>query len=273
MIDVTSAYGLQFYFPMNDGAVGHSLRNHGEFGRIVVDLCLDYAGQDGVFVDAGANIGAVGLPFAKARPTWTVHAVEAHRGLAGLLAANATVNGLHNVAIHHMALGAERAIVDFPTPPLNEARNFGGIAMGQSGYNEPVRMDTLDALVPEGADIVKVDVEGYEPEVLKGAARLLATRKAIWILETVTQHPEASKETVRVMIEAGYEVYWLFVPFVTINAAKGGMAKNRVASGDANILALPPGAPNPWGLQRVRSADEQRPSSGAYAYLTRYGYA
>lgn len=34
MIDVTSALGLQYYFPVNDGAVGHSLRNHGEFGKI-----------------------------------------------------------------------------------------------------------------------------------------------------------------------------------------------------------------------------------------------
>lgn len=271
MIDVTSAYGLQFYFPMNDRAVGHSLRNHGEFGRVVVDLCLDYAGKDGTFVDVGANIGSVGLPFAKARPAWSVHAVEAHRGLAGLHAANATVNGLHNVATHHLALGAERGIVDFPMPPLDEARNFGGIAMGQGGHNEPVRMDTLDALVPDGADIVKIDVEGYEPEVLKGAPRLLAARKAIWILETVKQHPEASEATIRLMLEAGYEVYWFFVPFVTVSAPKRGAANNGVASGDSNIVALPPGAPNPWGLQPVHAADDKRPKGG-FDYLGRYGY-
>src|SRR4051812_46304360 len=99
MLEVAEAYGLSFFYPRGDHAVGASLRDHGEFARPESDLICDYlaAAAPGTFIDVGANIGAIALPVAARHPAWRVLALEAHRGLAGVLAANAYGARLFNV--------------------------------------------------------------------------------------------------------------------------------------------------------------------------------
>jgi hypothetical protein len=72
-------------------------------------------------------------------------------------------------------------------------------------------------------------------------------------------------------MEAGYQVFWFFAPFVTYIADKGRPANST--GGDANIVALPPGVENIWNLTPVSSAEEFRPGhSAAYPYMRRYGF-
>src|SRR5687767_2879191 len=94
------AYGLTFLYPASDTALGPVLARYGEFARPQRDFLLNQAGAaPATFVDLGANIGAISVPFAKHRPDWRVIAVEAHGGLAGLLAANALNNGCSRLEV------------------------------------------------------------------------------------------------------------------------------------------------------------------------------
>jgi len=129
----------------------------------------------------------------------------------------------------------------------------------------------LDDIAPADTRLIKIDVEGYEPEVLKGAQALIARRSAIWLAEATIQNPEASRQVIATFMEAGYRVFWFFAPFVTYIADKGRPANST--GGDANIVALPPGVENIWNLTPVASASEMRPGhSGAYPYMGRYGF-
>jgi FkbM family methyltransferase len=273
MLDSTVAYDLTFLFPTGDSAVGAALRNNGEFARTELDFLVEMATGQGALIDVGANIGAIGLPFARRRPDWTVLAIEAHRGLASVLAANALNNRLYNVDLVHAAAGASRGLVDFPATPLSAATNFGSIGFKmQGGSTEAVRMLRLDEVAPPETRLVKIDVEGFEPQVLKGAAGLIARREAIWLVEATVQNPEASAEVVRLFQDAGYAVHWFYAPFATPNSPKG--PPKDATRGDANVVALPPGVANLWNLPRVGAPGEMRPgSTAAYPYLTRYGYA
>lgn len=272
MLDSTDAYGLTFLFPTADSAVGASLRDYGEFARTELDFLLEMAKGEGALIDVGANIGAIGLPFASRRPDWKVLVIEAHRGLSGVLAANVLNNRLYNVDLFHAAAGAERGLVEFPATPLSEATNFGAIGFKvREGPMESVRMLTLDEVAPADTRLIKIDVEGFEPDVLKGASGLIKRQEAIWLAEATVQNPEASAEVIRVFQDAGYSVYWFYAPFVTPASEK--TAPPDVSRGDANVVALPPGVANVWGLPPVGAPGEHRPDQvSAYPYLARYGY-
>jgi FkbM family methyltransferase len=273
MLDCTIAYGLTFLFPTEDKAVGASLKLHGEFARVELDLLVELASTGGgAMIDVGANIGSIALPFASRRPDWRVVAIEAHRGLSGLLHANSLNNRLLNVDVVHAAAGDERSIVDFPAVPFSDKRNFGALGFTtETDAKEPILMLPLDQIAPPNTRLVKVDVEGFEPEVLKGASALIRSHAAVWLVEATIQHPQAAATSIRTFMEAGYSVHWLYAPFATPKSEKGSPTEPGV--GDSNIVALPPGVPNHWNLTSVVSPDDKRPgATSAYPYLKRYGY-
>ena len=274
MLDLTAAYDLTFMFPAGDKVVGPALRDSGEFSRVELDFLLEHgeAGQGATLIDVGANIGSIALPFAKARPDWRVIAVEAHRGLAGVLSANALTNRLFNVEVMHAAAGPERSIAEFPATALTAQGNFGELGFRVQGETEPVLMRPLDAFAPPNTALVKVDVEGFEFEVLQGARDLIAAQRATWILEASVQHSRTAAQVIAAFQSAGYQVFWFYVPFATPRSPKRAPA--NPLTGDANIVALPPGVPNRWSLRPVVEPGESRPgSTDAYPYLARYGYA
>lgn len=273
MLDSTVAYGLTFLFPAADSAVGASLRNYGEFARTELDFLVEVAHGAGTLLDVGANIGAIGLPFAHRRPDWTVHAIEAHRGLSGVLAANALNNRLYNVEVIHAAAGATSGLTSFPATSLSKATNFGAIGFkDREGPMECIRMLTLDELAAADTKLVKIDVEGFEPQVLQGATELLKRRTAIWLVEATIQNPEATASVIRTFQDTGYRVHWFYAPFATPASPKG--APSNPGVGDANIVAFPPDVPNVWSLPPAGAPGERRPGAVSdYPYLARYGYS
>lgn len=272
MLDRTIAYDLEFLFPAKDEAVGACLRRHGEFARVELDLLLDLATGPGTYIDVGANIGAIALPFAKQRPDWRVLAIEAHRGLSGVLWTNAMINRLYNVDVHHAAAGAARGLAEFPALALSSRTNFGAVGFkSTTGATETVRMLALDDVAPDDTRLVKIDVEGFEPEVLKGADALLNSHRAAWIVEATIQNPEAAIEVINCFRQKGYSLHWLFAPFATPKSEKDRPTTPMM--GDANIVALPRGVTSPWPMTAVDDKNRRPESLSAYPYLLRYGYA
>lgn len=275
MFDRTIAYGLDFVFPAGDTAIGHSLALSGEFARVIRDFLISQAREDrGALLDVGANIGAIGLPFAATKRGWQVVAIEAHRGLAGLLAANVANNQLSAVDVLHAAAGAKRCVADFPNPSLFGQANYGTVNFGAVNQpTAPVLMVTLDEVAPPTTRLIKIDVEGYEPEVLKGAQRLLHEVKPIWLVEAASHSPEQNASVAATFLDAGYRLYWFFAPFVTRRPLKGRLPLEP-GTGDHNLVALPPGVSNEWDLPVLTTAGEEPPkTTGAFSYLARYGYS
>jgi len=271
MLAETEAYGLRFLYPAADSAVGRCLAEHGEFARPEVDFLLAYATDRGRLVDVGANIGSIALPFAAARPEWRVTALEAHRGLSGLLAANVHINRLSNVEPLNVAAGARTEIVRFTDMTLSSRGNFGVLRFGMPGHTVPVLAQSLDEACDRFTRIIKVDVEGHEIEVLKGAQRLLSEQAAVWLVEHSHNQDDLNAQVIATFQDAGYAVHWFWAPFATPSAPKGPPADVRV--GDYNIVALPPGVPNLWSLPPVAEPTETPPGRlSAFGYLKGYGY-
>ena len=283
MLDVTRAYGLTFLFPEGDTAIGASLRNHGEFARPEVDLIgahLDLFEEPGTFIDVGANIGSISLPLAATRSRWSVIAIEAHRGLSNVLAANALNNQLYNVEVMCAVAGATSGITSFPSVPLSARMNFGALGSHLNDKVRPERvlMWSLDEIAPPNTRFIKMDVEGAEIEVLKGAGKLIDEIRPIWLLEANRsdgnrEHEERARETMRVLLNSAYKLFWFFAPFTTGNASKAPMTRSTPLRGDMNFLALPETIGNVWNLPGIADLNAPWPQQLAeFGYMTQYGF-
>jgi FkbM family methyltransferase len=135
----------------------------------------------GVFLDVGANVGfftliAAGLVGASGR----VIALEPIPRTFELLRANLDLNGFTQVQAERLALGAAPGTVQLHLPPPEAHRDFLVTKVPVPGW-EPVAVPcaTLDEAVARWQlpriDLLKIDVEGGEPEVIRGGRSALSS--------------------------------------------------------------------------------------------------
>ncbi len=128
-------------------------------------------------VDVGANIGYY-LLLAKRTigAAGRVICIEPSSENLPELLRNIEINAYANVSVHAVALGDHDGETGLQTG-INS-----GIVEGASGaYTVPLRR--LDNLVDGRIDFLKIDVEGYEGQVLAGAEHLLTSHKPTLFLE------------------------------------------------------------------------------------------
>jgi len=269
MIATTEAYGFTFAYPAGDLTVGTSLREFGEFGRVGSTIAAELA-RGAVFVDVGANIGAYALPVS--RDAARVIAIEAHPGLAGLLARNVAENGLGNIEIIAAAAGPAAGEVAFPTADLGEHRNFGSLSLARGAKaTAPTPMVRLDDVAPADTRLVKIDVEGFEPAVLAGATRLRAEVRPYWMVELDGDGPQG-RALVRDFQVAGYRTWWLYDPFVTPRAPRGDW-RRAFGRGDLSLLAAPAEAEQPSGMVEAVGEDYAwATNTQGFDYLARFDF-
>lgn len=123
--------------------------------------------RDAVVVDIGGNIGLTALILSALLPDGHVHVFEALPENAAFLRRNIAENGIRNVTVNSVALGRQPGSVQ-----MGAAGAGSHVQSGGQGVEVP--MTTLDRYVAEAGlarlDFIKMDVEGFEPPVLDGAA-------------------------------------------------------------------------------------------------------
>lgn len=268
MIDVTEAYGFTFAFPASDSAVGRCLRDYGEFARIGSTLAAQLS-VGGTFIDVGANVGAYALPVS--RSAKRVIAIEAQPSICELLRRNVADNNVSNIEIIGAAAGHEVGEVEFPAIDLDANINFGAVGIGRSrGPTVRVPVVRLDDLAPQDTQCVKIDVEGYEPEVLNGALNLVAQIRPSWLVEVATDTPR-TRSVIGGLRQAGYRTYWFYDPFVTPRAPKRQWTGEE--PGDINVLAISRERSQPVGMVEIGPDFDWPTSTAGFTYLHAFGIA
>lgn len=129
-------------------------------------------GEDDIFIDAGAAHGDTVTQFHHiARGKYrAMHAFEPDS--KNFAALNMLCNYLPGAHAYFAGLGDKEAEVDFYE---NADNRFGSNFTG-GGQKTTMKIMTIDGTVDE-ATLVKVDVEGWEAQVIKGGARVIAKCK------------------------------------------------------------------------------------------------
>lgn len=149
------------------------------------------ADPDSRVLDIGANIGITGLALSQIVPQGRVAAIEPVPATYRLLAANMRLAQASNVSTHNFALGKEPGEAVMQGNPDNASGSFVTdaryrVEMG-SHFREKVQVLRLDDAFPmldlDRLDMIKIDVEGFELNVLDGALELLAKYKPRVFLE------------------------------------------------------------------------------------------
>jgi FkbM family methyltransferase len=153
-------------------------RNFYELGMLE-DVCSRLPEQATV-VDVGANIGNHTVFFAKIAGAHTI-SFEPNPVALALLRDNIELNALQSrTEVHAVGLGekeARGAVVNDSPSNLGCAR----VELGSGGEVEIRRLD--DVVGTRHVDLIKIDVEGMEPMVLRGAKATLARSKPLVLAE------------------------------------------------------------------------------------------
>ena len=134
-------------------------------------VCSEFVADDGLVVDVGANIGITTLIAAGRTPRRTVYSIEAGPDVYARLAENIAANHLTSVHAYQFAVGSQAGTVAF-----TEFSAYGHVTVGDEhnarGSHIAVTMRTLDEFIETeqitSVDLVKIDVEGFERNVLEG---------------------------------------------------------------------------------------------------------
>ena len=141
----------------------------------------------GIAIDVGANFGCWTLPLSK--HATHVHAYEPQECCRDLIVRSVYANGFTNITVWNAAVGSKNGTVLVPRLDIEAADNFGGVSLlGACDEGNPVPIIPLDSMsYPRTVTFIKIDVEGGELDVLRGARDLIATDRPILMLEM--DHP------------------------------------------------------------------------------------
>jgi FkbM family methyltransferase len=146
-------------------------------------------------IDVGASIGWYSVLACNANPGVEVHAFEANPDILPYLQANASGRAIH---VHATAVSDRAGVVDFFCAPSSALSSV----TRNVGRRTAVPAVALDDLSLGPVDFIKLDVEGGELAVLRGARRLRAeSPHAVWMIEADERMLRESGESLEALDE------------------------------------------------------------------------
>lgn len=245
-----SRQGIRWRLDLAEG-IDLALYLFGKFEPTTVAAYQRLIRPGDVVLDIGANIGAHTLWLARAvGDSGKVYAFEPTAYAYGKLAQNLSLNpalAARVVAEQIMLVETAHAPVSpeiYASWPLDGGANLHDAHLGRPESTAGARSATLDAYTAAWArvSLIKLDVDGYECQVLGGGRELLAKHKPAIIMELapyVLEERGASLEALLgLLATAGYALFDLDgVTPITGNAARLHVMIPRGAS--LNVIARP----------------------------------
>jgi FkbM family methyltransferase len=206
-----------YLYNINDIYIGQAIERYGEYGGLEAQFLEQLCAVGDVIIEVGANMGAHTVTLAKrVGPTGAVIAFEPQRIVFQNLCANIALNSLSNVECHCAAVAATRSSLLVPELDFRQRNNFGGISLVNAPQGRRVLTVPLDEFVGlPRLKLIKIDVEGMEADVIKGAKQLIAKFKPLLYVEN--DRVDQSENLMRLIDSLGYSMYWHTPPLFNPN--------------------------------------------------------
>jgi len=160
-----------------------------------IQAAAEHLSPNATFIDIGAHIGYYSLKAATlVGPNGHVLSIEPNPQTLPKLRGNIEASGARTVTVWPVACAASESTLELYAAPESNTgesslskENASQEGAAPMAYSVPAR--PLDAIVKEAkldrVDVIKIDVEGAEFEVLKGAANTLDEYRPVLIVELV----------------------------------------------------------------------------------------
>ncbi len=143
-------------------------------------------------IDVGTNIGSSLLQFAnKIGPAGKVFGFEPDVKNYNNCIRNIDLNSFKNVAVENIGLG-DNTNEHYLNVNCESNRGMNSISLNKDSSSIKVIVNTLDNWMEQNeihrVDLIKIDVEGYEMSVVKGALKTIASKRPILFIELIDSH-------------------------------------------------------------------------------------
>jgi FkbM family methyltransferase len=236
-----------YVFPIDPGTlIGWHVRFFGSYEPEVRAQIKRWLSPGACAVDVGANVGWHALLMATlVGPAGRVFAFEPNDSTRDRLNAGIQVNDLEQVVVDPRALSDRIGTTGFAAPKAGELWDGTGhmtsAAIDGHASGGSVQCVTLDAFVAERnlerLDFMKIDVEGWELSVLRGASHTLVTLAPTIVFEYDPAYVErcgGSVADLNAFLNAAR--YQLFM----LDARRPPAPIARLEDVGGNVLAVPP---------------------------------
>jgi FkbM family methyltransferase len=245
--------GIRWHLDLDEG-IDFSIYLFGVFEKSTVNTYRKFLSPGGIALDIGANMGAHTLPMAHAvGPHGKVYAFEPTQYAFSKLTRNVSLNPelAKHVHIEQMMLSDQD---NSPPPPaLYSSWKLATARGSRHPKHLGQLMDTTGAMIRKldtyadqsklsRIDFIKIDVDGNECAVLRGAQRVLARHQPKMLMEFMPYGLEESghslKELMELLKSNGYAIF--SVPQLLPLSENPEILHNMIPDGSSvNVLCLP----------------------------------
>lgn len=233
-----------------DNTVSGAIMLYGEYCHAEIDYMTRYLEKEAVYLDIGTNIG-YHLRGIYLQAKCNCIGFEPHPKHFAVAAYNCQNMP---IKIFNSAVGNKTGTIDFIDFDIDTDGNFGTTKqLDDEKDMESIEVGvlTIDGLKLSRVDVMKIDVEGHEVDVMKGARRAIKKFIPVIMFEANGDEYHAPKEYIE-KLDMGYKFYWLTCRTFPVNGNfKNNMDNVYGRSGVSNILAVPPHRPQPEDLMPV----------------------
>ena len=233
---------IKYKLNTND-IIQRQIMYEGKYEKNIVHIikALSRQKDDGVIWDVGANIGAIALPTAEALADWSIYCFEPSPHLTYRLHTNVTINDSlsDRIFVVQSALGDETKVSNFFIS--DEDCNTGVGSLGRYHNTKKkgigVFQTTGDRIIDDGIaeipDIIKIDVEGFEYEVIKGMSNITKRKNIALIFEVSKYRIKERNISVKKLIShienRGFNVYQKNGRRIPKSFSSGNLTKDLIA--------------------------------------------
>ena len=240
-----------YVFPVDRGTlIGWSVHFFGTYEPEVRTEIRRHLKPGAIAIDVGANVGwHTLLMAARAGPAGRVYAFEPNDSTRRRLVSGVEANDLTQVTVDRRGVADRVGASGFQAPPAGHVWDGTGRLTpepgqegqeGREGQTTAIECTTLDAFVAERhidrLGFVKIDVEGWELSVLRGARHVLSALRPVVVFEYdpayVSRSGGAADDVTRCWSDADYDLF-------ALDPRRPPALVARLGDRGGNFLALP----------------------------------
>jgi FkbM family methyltransferase len=188
--------GIKYYCYDKFDYIALCIKKSGDYETEIKEIAKIYLSSNiGTVVDIGSNIGTFCIPLAKIFLNHDFESFEILNHVYKIHLKNNQLNSTNNIKLTNLGISNIKSSFLEKVPNYEHSHNIGGFSIDkmiqgeqQTKYMpkdiERLYVNRLDNLNIKNLVLIKIDTEGHELEVLKGAKMTIKKFKPLIIFET-----------------------------------------------------------------------------------------